>query len=79
MSQVDMLLQVIKDVIYEMLPFKQRRHIHAHIARELLSQGTSGMQCVSIAHHYTMACKDVEEMEIDLATIAIDHWETAVC
>lgn len=61
-----------------MLPFKQRRDIHADLAKELLSQGVDGMHCVNVAHHYTMACKDVEELEIDLATTAIDHWETAV-
>lgn len=61
-----------------MLPIKQRRVIHADIAKELLKLGTSGVRCVNIAEHYTMACKDVEEMEIDLTAIAIDHWQEAV-
>lgn len=61
-----------------MLPIKQRRTIHAEIAQELLKLGTSGARCVTIAQHYTMACKDVEELEVDLAAIAIDHWQEAV-
>lgn len=61
-----------------MLPVQQRRTIHADIAKELVKLGTSGVRCVKIAHHYTMACKDVEELEVDLAAIAIDHWEEAV-
>ncbi|BBN06842.1 hypothetical protein MPTK1_3g24330 [Marchantia polymorpha subsp. ruderalis] len=68
---------VTKDATYEMLPIKQRRTIHAEIAQELLKLGTSGARCVTIAQHYTMACKDVEELEVDLAAIAIDHWQEA--
>ncbi|KAL2633088.1 hypothetical protein R1flu_004567 [Riccia fluitans] len=68
---------VSRDVIYEMLPIKQRRTIHADVAEELLKQANSSVHCVTIAEHYTMACRDVEEMEIDLTAIAIDHWEEA--
>ncbi|GBG71085.1 hypothetical protein CBR_g8385 [Chara braunii] len=67
---------VTQRVAYDMLPFKTRRLIHMDVAQSLAAKGASAM-FVSIAYHFTMACKDVEDVEDDLAENAIFYWEAA--
>lgn len=60
-----------------MLPSKQRRTIHLDVAQELVNREDLETLCVSIAHHYTQACKDVEELECDITDNAVIYWERA--
>jgi tetratricopeptide (TPR) repeat protein len=60
-----------------MLPSKQRRTIHLDVAQELVNREEVEALCVSIAYHYTQACKDVEDLECDITDNAVFYWERA--
>jgi hypothetical protein len=60
-----------------MLPSKQRRTIHLDVAQELVNREEVEALCVSIAYHYTQACKDVEDLECDITDNAVFYWDRA--
>jgi hypothetical protein len=53
-----------RDVAYELIPFSQRRALHAELARTLEEDGRSGcVPATILAYHWTHSCAGVEAGE----------------
>ena len=64
------------DVAYDLIPFAQRRGLHARLAESL--ETTLPRACATtIAFHYSKSCHAVEGAEWKRAVKAIQYWEMA--
>lgn len=53
-----------RDVAYELIPFSQRRLLHAELARALEEDGRSGaVPAAILAYHWTHSCTGIEASE----------------
>lgn len=70
---------VERDVVYEMLPFTQRRQLHARLAQTLEAKAAedSSANLVTIAQHWTAACEGNAINEPRWALKAVDLWYQA--
>ena len=65
-----------RDVAYDLIPFAQRRGLHARLAEAL--EITLPRACATtIAFHYSKSCHAVEGAEWKRAVKAIQYWEMA--
>ncbi|EIE21630.1 hypothetical protein COCSUDRAFT_56833 [Coccomyxa subellipsoidea C-169] len=74
-----MMTQVLaRDVAYELIPFSQRRALHADLARALEEDGRAGcVPATILAYHWTHSCAGVEAGEWRRALQAVWWWERA--
>lgn len=71
------MLQVLaRDVAYDLIPFAQRRGLHARLA-EALENTLPRAAAATIAFHYSKSCHSVEGSEWKRAAKAIQFWEMA--
>lgn len=71
------LLQVLaRDVAYDLIPFAQRRGLHARLA-EALETCLPRAAPATIAFHYSKSCLSVEGSDWKWAVKAIQYWEKA--
>jgi predicted ATPase len=71
---------VARDVVYEVIPFNQRRLLHARLASALESMLASVPDFVPrshIAYHWTKSCTSVEAVEWQNTMNAINTWKLA--
>ena len=47
---------VARDVAYELIPFMQRRHLHAKLAEALAKSGDT-VPAATVAYHWAQSCK----------------------
>ena len=72
-----LLLQVLaRDVAYDLIPFAQRRGLHARLA-DALETSLPRASPTTIAFHYSKSCHAVEAAEWKRAVKAIQFWEMA--
>lgn len=70
-------MQVLaRDVAYDLIPFAQRRGLHARLA-EALETTLPRASATTIAFHYSKSCHAVEGSEWKRAVKAIQYWEMA--
>ncbi|CAL8469391.1 g8932 [Coccomyxa elongata] len=74
-----MITQVLaRDVAYELIPFSQRRLLHAELARALEEDGRAGaVPAAILAYHWTHSCAGIEASEWRRALMAVTWWERA--
>ena len=65
-----------RDVAYDLIPFAQRRGLHARLA-EALESTLPRAAAATIAFHYSKSCHSVEGSEWKRAVKAIQYWEVA--
>lgn len=65
-----------RDVAYDLIPFAQRRGLHARLA-EALETTLPRASATTIAFHYSKSCHAVESTEWKRAVKAIQYWEMA--
>ena len=65
-----------RDVAYDLIPFAQRRSLHARLA-EALEITLPRASATTIAFHYSKSCHAVESAEWKRAVKAIQYWEMA--
>ena len=65
-----------RDVAYDLIPFAQRRGLHARLA-EALETTLPRASATTIAFHYSKSCHAVEGAEWKRAVKAIQYWEMA--
>ncbi|KAL0052814.1 hypothetical protein WJX82_008196 [Trebouxia sp. C0006] len=65
-----------RDVAYDLIPFAQRRGLHARLA-EALETSLPRASATTIAFHYSKSCHAVEAAEWKRAVKAIQFWEMA--
>lgn len=65
-----------RDVAYDLIPFAQRRGLHARLA-EALESTLPRAAAATIAFHYSKSCHSVEGSEWKRAVKAIQYWEMA--
>ena len=65
-----------RDVAYDLIPFAQRRGLHARLA-EALETTLPRASPTTIAFHYSKSCHAVEAAEWKRAVKAIQYWEMA--
>jgi len=63
-------------VAYDLIPFAQRRGLHARLA-EALETSLPRASATTIAFHYSKSCHAVEAAEWKRAVKAIQFWEMA--
>ena len=70
-------MQVLaRDVAYDLIPFAQRRGLHARLA-EALETSLPRASATTVAFHYSKSCHSVESAEWKRAVKAIQYWEMA--
>jgi predicted ATPase len=70
--------QVARDVVYGMIPFNQRRLLHARLAAALDGARKSAGAAIShIAYHWSKSCSGVELVESRRTMNAIRCWKQA--
>lgn len=70
-------MQVLaRDVAYDLIPFAQRRGLHARLA-EALETTLPRASATTIAFHFSKSCHAVEGSEWKRAVKAIQYWEMA--
>ncbi|KAL3159729.1 hypothetical protein ABBQ38_010135 [Trebouxia sp. C0009 RCD-2024] len=65
-----------RDVAYDLIPFAQRRGLHARLA-EALETTLPRASATTIAFHFSKSCHAVEGSEWKRAVKAIQYWEMA--
>jgi predicted ATPase len=70
---------VARDTIYDMIPFNQRRLLHARLAEALENAAPASFSFPRshIAYHWTKSCVSVEAVEVERTLRAIRCWKEA--
>lgn len=78
-AQAPTLLQVLaQDVANQLIPFSQRRNLHAKLAEAFeASHAVPPVPPAIIAYHWSESCRGSEDAEWKRVAKAVDWWERA--